>query len=142
MRGAATAAGAFTILLPRLATAYTNGDAARSAEPLVIAVLEILPGTPDEGDIARDMTQVVVRDLRQSSRFNVIDPTAGAGSVVGVDTVPNFAAWRALGVRAYMNGGLLSHQLPTKTIAHPSFFADLRCPLLEIADIPPDSPRQ
>jgi hypothetical protein len=31
MRGAATAAGAFTILLPKLPTAYTNGDAARSA---------------------------------------------------------------------------------------------------------------
>jgi hypothetical protein len=46
----------------------------------------------------------------------------------------------ALGVRlrrrAYMNGGLSSHQLPTKAIAHPSFFADLQCPLLAIADIP------
>jgi nucleoside phosphorylase len=30
-----------------------------------------------------------------------------------------------------MNGGLSSRQLPTKVIAHPSFFADLRCPLLE-----------
>jgi hypothetical protein len=28
--------------------------------------------------------------------------------------------------RAYMNGGMSSHQLPTKAIAYPSFIAELR----------------
>ena len=43
--------------------------------------------------------------------------------------------------RAYMNGDLSSHQSPTKGIAHPSFLAELRCPVLAIADFPLDSPR-
>jgi hypothetical protein len=59
IHGAAVSAAALT-LLPKFATAYT--DAARSAEPLLIAVPEILPGTPDEGEIARGMTQVVIGD--------------------------------------------------------------------------------
>jgi TolB protein len=104
MRGAAVAAGALATLLPRLATAQTDGDAARSAEPLVIAVPEILPGTPDEAAIARDMTQVVIADLRQGGRLRLIDPAAAAGKIAGVDTVPNFADWRALGVRAVLTG--------------------------------------
>ncbi len=32
--------------------------------------------------------------------------------------------------RAYMNGGLASHKLPTKAIAHPSIFPGLSCQLL------------
>jgi TolB protein len=104
MRGAAAAAGALTILLPKLATAYTNGDAARSAEPLVIAVPAILPGTPDEAEIARDMTQVLIADLRQGGRLRLIDPAVVASKIAGVDIVPNFADWRALGVRALLTG--------------------------------------
>ena len=88
MHGAA-AAGALTTLLPRLATAQTS-DTAPSADPLVIAVPEILPGTPDEGEIARGMTQLVAGDLWQSGRFRLIDPAAAAGKIADVDTVPNF----------------------------------------------------
>lgn len=109
MRGAAATAAALTILLPKFATAQTN-DAARSAEPLVIAVPEILPGTPDDGEIARDMTQVVVGDLRQSGRLRLIDPAAAAGRIAGVDTVPNFADWRTLGVRALVTGRVSREQ--------------------------------
>jgi hypothetical protein len=42
---------------------------------------------------------------------------------------------------AYMNEGLSSHELPTKAITHPSFFAELRCPVLAMADFPLGSPR-
>src|ERR1700722_18554850 len=73
MHGAAVSAAALT-LLPKFATAYT--DAARSAEPLLIAVPEILPDTPDEGEIARGMTQVVIDDLWQIGRFALVDPAA------------------------------------------------------------------
>src|SRR5580704_19729609 len=78
MHGAAVSAAALT-LLPKFAMAYT--DAARSAEPLLIAVPEILPGTPDEGEIARGMTQVVIDDLRQSGRFTLIDAAATVGKI-------------------------------------------------------------
>ena len=43
--------------------------------------------------------------------------------------------------QAYMNGGLSSHQLPAKAIAHPLFLAELRCPVLAIAAFPVGSPR-
>src|SRR5580700_147693 len=109
MHGAAAIAGALTTLPLRPATAQTN-DAARSADPLVIAVPEILPGTPDEAEIARAMTQVIVGDLRQSGRLRLIDPAAAARSVADVDIVPNFAAWRALGVRALLTGRIRREQ--------------------------------
>ena len=113
-RGAAVAAAALTTLLPKLATAYT--DAARNAEPLAIAVPGILSGTPDESEVARDITDVVIGDLRQSGRFNVIDPAAAAaGSIVDVDTVPNFAAWRALGVQALVTGRIGREQQRLRT---------------------------
>jgi len=114
-RGAAVAAAALTTLLPKLATAYT--DAARNAEPLAIAVPGILSGTPDESEVARDITDVVIGDLRQSGRFNVIDPAAAAaaGSIVDVDTVPNFAAWRALGVQALVTGRVGREQQRLRT---------------------------
>jgi TolB protein len=111
MRGAAVAA--LTILLPKFATAYT--DAARSAQPLVIAVPEILPGTPDEGEIARDMTQVVIGDLRQSGRFTLIDAAAATGKIANVDVVPDFAAWRALGVQALVTGRVGHEQQRLRT---------------------------
>jgi TolB protein len=103
MHGAAVTVTALTILPLQLAMAQTN-NAARRTEPLVIAVPEILPGTPDVGEIARDMTQVVVGDLRQSGRFTLIDPAATAGKISNVDAVPDFADWRALGVRALVTG--------------------------------------
>ena len=112
MRGAAVAA--LAISLPKFATAYT--DAARSAEPLAIAVPEILSGTPDEDEIARDMTQVVIGYLRQSGRFTLIDPAAAAaGKISNVDAVPNFAAWRALGVQALVTGRVTHEQQRLRT---------------------------
>jgi Tol biopolymer transport system component len=111
MHGAAVTTAALT-LLPKFAAAYT--DAARSTEPLVIAVPEILPGTADEGEIAHDMTQVVVGDLRQSGRFRLIDPAA-AGKIADVDIVPNFATWRALGVRALVTGRVGREQQRLRT---------------------------
>jgi TolB protein len=113
MHGAAVTAAALTTVLPNFATAYT--DTARSAEPLVIAVPEILPGTPDEGEIARAMTQVVIGDLRQIGRFTLIDPTATAGKISNVDAVPDFAAWRALGVRALVTGRIRREQQRLRT---------------------------
>jgi TolB protein len=111
MQGAAVTAAALTIVLPKFAMAYT--DAARSAEPLLIAVPEILPGTPDEAEIARDMTQVVIDDLRQSGRFTLIDPAAG--KISNVDAVPDFATWRALGVRALVTGRVGHEQQRLRT---------------------------
>ena len=113
MHGAAVTAAALATLLPKFAAA--NGDAAPGAEPLVIAVPEILPGTPDDGEIARDMTQVVVGDLRQSGRFSLIDPAAAAGRIADVDAVPDFADWRALGVRAVVTGRVRRDQERLRT---------------------------
>jgi TolB protein len=115
MHGAAAVvtAAVLTTLLPEFAVAYT--DAARSAEPLLIAVPEILPGTPDEGEIARGMTQVVIDDLRQSGRFTLIDAAATAGKISNVDVLPDFAAWRALGVRALVTGRVGHEQQRLRT---------------------------
>jgi TolB protein len=112
MHCAAVSAAALT-LVTKFATAYT--DAARSAEPLLIAVPEILPGTPDEGEIARDMTQVVIGDLRQSGRFTLIDPAATVGKISNVDVVPDFAPWRALGARALVTGRVGHEQQRLRT---------------------------
>ena len=112
MHGAAVSAAALT-LLPKFAMAYT--DAARSAEPLLIAVPEILPDTPDEDEIARGMTQVVIGDLWQIGRFSLIDPAAAAGKIANVDAVPDFAVWRALDVRALVTGRVSHEQQRLRT---------------------------
>ena len=112
MHGAAVSAAALT-LLPKFAMAYT--DAARSVEPLLIAVPEILPGTPDEDEIARGMTQVVIGDLWQIGRFSLVDPAATAGKIANVDAVPDFAVWRALDVRALVTGRVSHEQQRLRT---------------------------
>jgi TolB protein len=99
MRGAAVTAAALTTLF-----AAVKGGAAQGVESLVIAVPELWPGTADAAEIARAMTQVVVGDLGQSGRFSLIDQAAAGGRIADFDTVPDFTAWRALGVRALVTG--------------------------------------
>jgi TolB protein len=97
----AAAAGALAALLPKLSIAYI---AAPSKGPVVLAMSDFVPFTADDGETARNITQLVIGDLSRTGRFTLIDSAAAGGKIADSNTVPQFADWRALNAQGLVTG--------------------------------------
>jgi TolB protein len=101
VHGAAALGGLFVSLRSR------SGWAQATDKPVLpravrVAVPEFDAGSVDASDIARNMTEIVMADLKSSDRLGQIDPsTAGR---VAIDAVPQFGVWRDLGADALVVG--------------------------------------
>src|SRR5581483_4044900 len=73
-------------------------------EPMPIAVPDFVGGTPGDGDVARNVTQIIVSNLTRSGLFAPIDPAAYIEKIVNTDTEPRFADWRAINAQALVTG--------------------------------------
>ena len=73
-------------------------------QPMPIALPDFVGGTPNDGDIARGVTQVIAGNLKRSGLFAPIDPAAYLEKVSNIDAVPRFADWRAINAQALVTG--------------------------------------
>ena len=93
--GAAAGAGALIGLRPAAAVLrldVTQGN----VQPLPIALPEFVAGSAADGEVPRNVTQIITGNLRRSGLFAPIDPAAFIERIVNVDAMPRFADWRAM----------------------------------------------
>jgi TolB protein len=74
-------------------------------DPVRIAIVFAADAEQD-ADSARDIARRVAADLTQTGRAIVVDPAALSGIVTGIDVIPHFADWRAIGAGALVIGHL------------------------------------
>ena len=75
-----------------------------NVKPIDIAIPNFLPGTPQDGEVANGVTQVISNNLRRSGLFNVIDPSAYVEQINSIDVPPNFNSWRQINAQALVTG--------------------------------------
>ena len=59
---------------------------------------------PDDGDVARNVTQVITANLKRSGLFAPIDPAAYIEKISNIDALPRFADWRTINAQALVTG--------------------------------------
>jgi TolB protein len=107
--GTGAAAGAFLGLNFRPAAAVLSLDVTQgTVQPVPVALPDFVGATPSDGDIARNITQVITANLKRSGLFVPIDPAAYLERINNIDAVPRFADWRAINAQALVTGRLTS----------------------------------
>ncbi|HEY4774018.1 MAG TPA: Tol-Pal system beta propeller repeat protein TolB, partial [Xanthobacteraceae bacterium] len=75
-----------------------------NVQPLPIALPEFVAGSAADGEVPRNVTQIITGNLRRSGLFAPIDPAAFIERIVNVDAMPRFADWRAINAQALLTG--------------------------------------
>jgi TolB protein len=102
---AGAAAGAALGFGPRSAGAVVSIDVTQgNVQPIPIAIPDFVGGTPNDSEVARNISQVVTANLKRSGLFAPIDPQAYLERVANIDTLPRFADWRAINAQALVTG--------------------------------------
>jgi TolB protein len=73
-------------------------------QPIPIAIPDFVGGSPNDGDVARNVNQVIAANLKRSGLFAPIDPAAYIEKVSNVDALPRFADWRTINAQALVTG--------------------------------------
>jgi TolB protein len=101
----AGAAGAAFGLRPRAAGAVVSIDVTQgNIKPIPIALPDFVGGSSNDGDIARNITQVITANLKRSGLFAPIDPAAYIERVSNIDALPRFPDWRTINAQALVTG--------------------------------------
>ncbi len=99
------AASAALSLQSRSAGAVLSIDVTQgNIQPIPIAIPDFVGGSPNDGDVARSVTQVIAANLKRSGLFAPIDPAAYIEKVSNVDALPRFADWRTINAQALVTG--------------------------------------
>lgn len=75
-------------------------------EPLPFAAPTFVAETPDAGQIAQSITQVVIADLAGTGLFREIPPSAHISTVTSFDAPVSFADWKAINAQALVTGAV------------------------------------
>jgi TolB protein len=103
----AGATSAFSVLHPRSAAAVVSIDVTQgNVQPMPIALPDFVGMGPQDGDIGRNVTQVITANLRRSGLFAPIDPAAYIERIANIDSLPRFADWRTINAQALVTGRL------------------------------------
>ena len=103
---AATAVGTAT-LLPRQAEALVSLDVTQgNVQPLPIAIPNFIGGTPDDAQLAANVSGVIAADLKRSGLFQPLDPASFIEKITRADQVPNFQNWTVINAQALVTGGV------------------------------------
>ena len=73
-------------------------------QPIPIAIPDFVGGSSNDGDVARNVTQVIAANLKRSGLFAPIDPAAYIERISNIDALPRFADWRAINAQALVTG--------------------------------------
>ena len=111
MAGAAAGAGALAGLNSRPASAALQIDVTQgSVQPLPIAIPDFLAGSPNEGDVPRNISGVITNNLRKSGLFVPIDQQAFIEKVTNFDANPRFPDWRQINAQGLVTGRVTKQQ--------------------------------
>ena len=103
LAGAAASAAAGS--WPRPAGAVLSIDVTQgNIQPIPIAIPDFVGGSSNDGDVARNVTQVIAANLKRSGLFAPIDPAAYIERVSNIDALPRFADWRTINAQALVTG--------------------------------------
>src|SRR5215212_8606969 len=84
-----TAALGASLLLPRGAAAQLRIDiTSGTVQPLPVALPDFIGGSGADGEVGRNVTQIITSNLRRSGLFAPIDPAAYLEKIVNIDSVP------------------------------------------------------
>ena len=78
----------------------TEGNVA----PLVIAIPNFVAGTPEDGQVGANVSQVITNNLKRSGLFAPVDPAAFIERINNIDVAPQFANWRTINAQALVTG--------------------------------------
>src|SRR5581483_6752802 len=102
---AGAAVGAAAGLQPSQAGAAVSIDITQgNIQPIPIALPDFMGGTSSDGDVGRNVTQVITANLKRSGLFAPIDQAAYIERVSNIDAVPRFPDWRAINAQALVSG--------------------------------------
>jgi len=103
LTGVAASAAAGSWLRP--AGAVVSIDVTQgNIQPIPIAIPDFVGGSSNDGDVARNVTQVIAANLKRSGLFAPIDPAAYIERVSNIDALPRFADWRTINAQALVTG--------------------------------------
>ena len=90
---------------PRPAGAVLSIDVTQgNIQPIPIAIPDFVGGSSNDGEVARNVTQVIAANLKRSGLFAPIDPAAYIERVSNIDALPRFADWRTINAQALVTG--------------------------------------
>ncbi len=101
--------GALALLLAAMgpAAADLRIDITRGhVEPLPIAITSFFGQNAEDGQVGRDITQVVSADLEHSGLFRPIDPKAFVQTPNSLRVAPRFGDWRLINAQALVSGSV------------------------------------
>jgi TolB protein len=74
-------------------------------QPIPIAIPDFVGGSSNDGDVARNVTQVIAANLKRSGLFAPIDPRAYIERVSNIDALPRVSpTWRTINAQALVTG--------------------------------------
>ncbi|MGC2813345.1 MAG: Tol-Pal system beta propeller repeat protein TolB, partial [Bradyrhizobium sp.] len=73
-------------------------------QPLPIAIPNFVGGTPSDGDVGVNVTQVITNNLKRSGLFAPIDQAAYIDKVINIDAAPQFQNWKTINAQALVTG--------------------------------------
>jgi TolB protein len=73
-------------------------------QAMPIALPDFVGGTPQDGEVARGVTQVITANLKRSGLFAPIDQAAYLEKITNIDALPRFPDWRAINAQALVTG--------------------------------------
>ncbi len=77
-----------------------------NVQPLPIAVTDFFGVAQDEGDIGRQISEVMAADLKRSGIFAPIDKKAFIQSAASMKVLPRFSDWRVIKAQGLVNGSI------------------------------------
>jgi TolB protein len=103
MLTSAAAAATAAVMRPALATVQVQITAG-NVQAMPIAIPDFLPGSAAEGDMPRNITQIITNNLSRSGLFAPIDQAAYLEKITNSDAVPRFPDWRTINAQALLVG--------------------------------------
>jgi len=73
-------------------------------QPVPIALPDFVGGSPQDGELGRNVTQVITANLRRSGLFAPIDQAAYIERIGNIDSLPRFQDWRTIHAQALVTG--------------------------------------
>jgi TolB protein len=109
--GAAAGAGALVGLRSQPAHAVLQLDVTQGqVQPVPIAIPDFLAGSPNEGDVPRNISGVITNNLRRSGLFIPIDQQAFIEKISNFDNNPRFPDWRQINAQGLVTGRVTKQQ--------------------------------
>jgi len=106
LTSAAAAATAPVIVRDALATVQVQISKG-NVQAMPIAIPDFLAGPGAEGDMPRNITQIITNNLSRSGVFAPIDQAAYIEKITNSDSVPRFPDWQAIKAQALLVGKIM-----------------------------------